>query len=233
MSSFSRDDWLTRQLGKPCYTLKGPISKAHLADLPLGPGLVSAFVDTGDLEQVFFLSSQGFYIVSGMLTFENVAQSLLPIEPNLTVELGFATDGDASTIIALAEQAFSSDRFHGDPLIDNQVASKIKSDWAGNFFRGLRGQWMVVARIKGRVVGFVQVLKKSDDILVIDLIALDSAFQGQGIAKGMILFMVQNCASVSSRVSAGTQISNIGACNLYQSLGFHITSSYYVLHKHL
>jgi len=233
MTPVLTDAWLTCQLGKSCYKLAGSISESTLRSLPLEPCLVSAEVNTSDLESSMVLRSNGFYLVSEMVVFEVLAQSLSIIEPSSHVDITFATPGDAEMVKCLAERAFSADRFHIDPGIDNQLASKIKGEWAGNFFSGQRGQWMIVARLQDRVIGFIQVLMKANDFLVIDLIAVDNAFHGKGLAKAMICYMAHNCGSELSNINVGTQVCNVTACNLYRSLGFRLVSSYNVFHKHI
>ena len=90
-----------------------------------------------------------------------------------------------------------------------------------------------MARLQDRVIGFIQVLMKANDFLVIDLIAVDNAFHGKGLAKAMICYMAHNCGSELSNINVGTQVCNVTACNLYRSLGFRLVSSYNVFHKHI
>ena len=88
-----------------------------------------------------------------------------------------------------------------DPRFPKHLADGIKSSWAGNYFEGKRGDGMVVAERDGGVVGFLQLLWAETGCLVVDLIGLDSAWQGQGIGRDMILYAVLHgtCLLYTSR----------------------------------
>jgi GNAT superfamily N-acetyltransferase len=110
------------------------------------------------------------------------------------------------------------------------VANKIKSHWTGNFFKGKRGDWMIVMTCLGKVMGFLQLLSK-DDTIIIDLIAVDKIHQGRGLAAGMIEFAAKQCGEWS-RMQVGTQLSNVPSTRAYEKLGFRMYGSSYVFHYH-
>jgi ribosomal protein S18 acetylase RimI-like enzyme len=144
----------------------------------------------------------------------------------------FAEPGDERGVRAIAGDAFTFDRFHRDPAIDSATAARIKADWAGNFFAGQRGDWMVVAGKLGKPEGFLQLLKRDDGTVVIDLVAVSSASRGQGLAQAMIAFAAEACLSRAATMRVGTQIANLPSLALYDRLGFRIVSAGYVLHLH-
>ncbi len=110
------------------------------------------------------------------------------------------------------------------------LANRIKAEWAANFFKGKRGDLMVVARREGRVVGFLQCLKSPDGTLVIDLFATDPNVRREGIATDMIVFGAEQTGNRG--VSIGTQIANTPSINLFEGMGFRIVSAQYVFHFH-
>lgn len=129
----------------------------------------------------------------------------------------------------IAASAFRFDRFHADPEISTDVADKIKKTWATNFFRGLRGERMIIATDGHRVVGFLQVIDRPA-LSIIDLIAVAPGAQGRRFATAMIEDAIRSGPRVAWRV--GTQIANAASLRLYENLGFQVTSSQHVLHRH-
>ena len=75
-----------------------------------------------------------------------------------------------------------------DPRIPGELADAIKARWAENYFRGERGDRMVVAGCKGRVEGFLQLLYGNEKTLVIDLIGVAKASRRRGLGRAMLAF---------------------------------------------
>ena len=134
----------------------------------------------------------------------------------------------------IAAEAFVYDRFHRDPAIGGVTASRIKADWAGNFFAGGRGEWMVTAGAPGKPEGFLQLLKGDDGAVAIDLVAVPLAHRGKGLARAMIAFAAEAClgraATHASRHPAGEPAIAVAVSG---RLGFHVTGANYVFHLHI
>ena len=90
---------------------------------------------------------------------------------------------------------------------------------------------MVVARCDNVPAGFLQLLRSAADDMVIDLIAVDAAYRGRGLARAMIGFASAKCNCAGS-VVVGTQVANIPSVRLYETLGFRLTAAQYVFHHH-
>ena len=91
---------------------------------------------------------------------------------------------------------------------------------------------MIVIEHKSKVVGFLQLLKKKSQTIVIDLIAVRNKYRGKGFAKSMVYFAYRNCFRKTKEIEVGTQISNVGSIDFYTKLGFRVVGSSYVLHMH-
>jgi ribosomal protein S18 acetylase RimI-like enzyme len=89
----------------------------------------------------------------------------------------------------------------------------------------------VVARCDNVPAGFLQLLRSAADDMVIDLIAVDTAYRGRGVARAMIGFASANC-DCGGPVLVGTQVANIPSVRLYETLGFRLTAAHYVFHHH-
>lgn len=220
--SVASDAWLTRQLGIPASHLVG----TDPTELPVDPSFIDARVPTSDLVVLNRLEDCGFRVIDTAVTLERPDRDVgVGMEP-----ASFAEPGDAEPVGRIAATALTQSRFHLDPLVPDTVACSLKAAWAGSFFSGDRGDWMVVARSAGAVVGFLQLLDRPD-ALVIDLIATDRAHQGRGMGAAMVSFAAAHCGSAPA-LRVGTQAANIGSLRFYGSLGFRIVSTDYVLHRH-
>lgn len=175
-----------------------------------------------------FLSASGFYLVDTNVVFQKHVHSM----PNKLVgncNLRFAVPEDENQVVGLAKKAFKYSRFHLDNNFSTDIANTIKGEWAGNFFRGRRGEAMVIALVGKTIVGFLQLLNKCDGMLTIDLIAVDNIYQRRGIASDMIVYAETNCRDIK-QIRVGTQVTNIPSLRLYEGLGFMAQETYYVFH---
>jgi ribosomal protein S18 acetylase RimI-like enzyme len=227
------DAWLSERLGKPAFHLVGPLGApavqctAVARQLAAPPLFADVKVAVDDLDGSARATKLGFVLTDTNLRF--VAQrSSIPAADAPAV--GFASPEMADVIAAIAEQAFVHDRFHRDPKT-HASAGALKREWARNFFRGARGDWMVAACRDGVPIGFLQLLRSANDDLIIDLIAVEPSSAGQGVASAMIGFAAKHCR-VTGAVVVGTQVANTRSIRLYERLGFQLQSAQYVFHHH-
>jgi ribosomal protein S18 acetylase RimI-like enzyme len=226
------DEWLADILGRPVWRLAKGAGARPMAELfSADTGFAYAKRDVSDVKSISRLVDKGFRIVDTALTFDgSVALSL----PSLYV-IRTADVRDADAVIGIAGSAFRFSRFHLDPDFPLELANRIKSEWAGNFFSGQRGDGMVVAESDGQVAGFLQLIWGAEGVLIIDLIAVHSGFQGRGIATAMIVHASRfgtGDGRVPAGILVGTQAANIPSVRLYESLGLRLRSAQYVLHFH-
>jgi GNAT superfamily N-acetyltransferase len=219
-----KDEWLGELLGKPAYHIGVTDS---LLQTP-GQAFFDVKIPVDNVNEVRRLQKYGFFLVD---TNVQLVRPYGCIPPGRS-QIRLAQADDEMGVRKIARDSFTFDRFHRDPLIENSTASKIKEAWAGNFFGGHRGRWMVVAEYEGRIVGFVLLLYGDDGVVSIDLIAVDFDQRGKGIARDMISFAMQSCVDPNSKLMVGTQIANFASLALYASLGFKVVKAAYVLHYH-
>lgn len=227
----SRDTWLETFLGKPVWHFSGDESP-DMSAINDGIAFADAKLDVTDLEAHRNYLDSGFHIVSSLLTFICAPEEIIrTVDEKDFIDIRFAIPSDNEAVKAIAKDAFVYDRFHVDPKISEYVAGEIKAAWAGNFFSGQRGEWMVVGEVDGKVVSFLQLLHGGDGQLIIDLIAVSEKARGCGLAKKMIAFASANCAP-NSPILVGTQLANVPSVTLYENLGFRLISSNHVFHCH-
>lgn len=233
--SIVEDAWLGGVMSRRAYRVSGTVEEdgetqaQHiLHQITDRPGFSYARVPTHHVRTSRLLERGGFYVVDTGITLET---RQLPGHEGGGGRVRLARADDQAAIEEIARRSFSYSRFHLDPDIPKYLADEIKTQWVGNFFRGQRGDYMVVAERAGQVVGFLQLLNAPENVLVIDLIAVEQDHRGQGLAEEMIRYAVAACGKPRT-LRAGTQCANIGSLSLYEKLGLRIVSTNYVVHHH-
>ena len=229
--TFAPDPWLSDLLGKPAWHCSGACHELYPQDLPIPPAFVSAKTPVEDRAGILQLMSLGFGLADTniQLTRPVCHGETDAVRPAIR----FARPSDDRAVRLLAREAFIHDRFHRDPLIPDSVASRIKEEWAGNFFHGRRGDWLVVAEDADGLVGFLQLLRGPENVLTIDLIAVAAQARGRRMGRAMIQYAAVQCLGVPARMRVGTQLTNLPSLALYTGLDFRITDASHIWHRHL
>lgn len=228
MKNIILDNWLSKIIGKQSYCLQLVEKNFKKQNLPKGKMFIWTKIPSGNIKKLVYFQKLGFYVVDSNIQL-SLTKKMIEIK---NTNVRFAEPGDEKGVRALARVAFKHNRFNSDPQISKKVACKIKEEWAGNYFSGKRGRWMVVVEYKKNIVGFLQLIRKNYKTIVIDLIAVDKRNRGKGLAKTMISYASINCLGSHGAIEVGTQIANTESLALYAKLGFGIISSSYVLHRH-
>ena len=225
------DSFIGDILGKPVWRVTKP-GEVTPELFSAGPdGFAYAKVDCADIAAITALEKSGFSLIDTNTQFDRSNMEPWPeVELPTDYNVRFAEFADAVAVEKVAATSFVCTRFHLDPMIPDKTANDIKSHWAGNFFKGTRGDWMVVLTCRSETVGFLQLLSKNETI-IIDLIAVDKTHQGKGLAARMVEFAANQCGEWS-RMQVGTQLSNIPSTRACEKLGFRMCDSSYVFHYH-
>jgi ribosomal protein S18 acetylase RimI-like enzyme len=218
------DAWLGERLGCTAWTVEG--QDAVVALDAYGSGFYQAKVAAHDVDRVGALEEVGFRTIDVNITLRRGGGGVV-LEPAVAVR--DAQPADREAVVEIAEQDYSVSRFHLDPQIPNAVASAIKRDWADNFFRGERGDRLLVVDLAGRVIGFELVLDTAEES-TIDLIAVAAPARGKGAGSALVSGLV--ASRPGHPVVVGTQVSNVAALRFYEHLGFTAHTSQFVLHRH-
>ena len=231
--SLKPDEWLSGILGYPAWRVEATADRESLSALQSDTHVFAyAKLDAGDIGHQSSLLNTGFRVVDTALMFDGAISAPAPTAGD---GARFAVAKDREAVVSTAGRAFRFSRFHLDPLVPNAIADAIKSSWAANYFAGKRGDGMVVIERDGRVAGFLQLMWAPDRRLVIDLIGIDPAWQGQGLGRDMILHAARHGTGdgrMPATMMVGTQACNTPSVRLYESLGFRLRSAQYVLHYH-
>jgi len=236
-----KDPWLSGFLHRESYTLNVSAKwienvskdeseeKKQFVDLLSQKVFVQAKIDTLELKTIALLEAWGFHLIDTNVVFEKTI--LKGEHRSVSTKIRVAENIDSQAVGELGSNSFVYSRFYLDPQIPVETANEIKSAWVLNFFRGKRGDQLLVAEKDRKIAGFNQLIYGLDNSVCIDLIAVGKSFARQGIASDLINYIDTVCDD-KKRVVVGAQVSNIPSIRLYQKLGFRMCSSKYVFHYH-
>lgn len=146
---------------------------------------------------------------------------------DVTYVLNRAAEVDA--VAELAGRIFTFDRLHRDTRVTKTDADEAKREWVRKAF-GNPQCHIFTARVAGVLLGFL-IVKLQGEVLLIDLIGVDLAAQGQGIGQSLIVGAISALRGWVDAVQVGTQDVNTDAKAFYEGIGFHRTKSQTTFHK--
>ena len=223
------DKWLSNLLSKDAYHINNLIDLKK-SDLNIKNVFIDAKVNSSDIKSIIKLQELGFKCIEvGVQLVKEYPYRFFNENNNYIRE---ARKEDESYVRKLSSISFNKSRFYKDPQIPIKIASKIKEEWAGNFFSGRRGDRLFIAQERDSILGFLLILKNLNGI-TIDLIAVDKIKRRSGLGKEMIFLASRECENPNDIIKVGTQIDNLNAINFYSSMGFKINSSNLIFHLHL
>lgn len=237
-SPFASDPWLAETLGQPVYRLTSSAGDARLyAEMcRLAEGDKAFFyakIPTADVAASVALQSMGFAVVDTTITFTwreggSVVQRGVEVAP--------VNSAQGETVAGIAETSFVWSRFHLDPKIAPAAANLVKRRWIENYVAGKRGSGLYAAKVNGEIAGFLAVLEATTNgrnVAVIDLIGVSSKHQQRGVGTALVQAFVRDWRTRASELRVGTQAANIRSLRFYESNGFRVADTGYVLHAHM
>lgn len=174
------------------------------------------------------LQTVGFRVIECLLTLDRPFDVGTPTMPT---NVRIAEKADVEGCAAIAGHTFRFDRFHADPEIDDDLADKLKVQWARNSVLG-RADVVFVTYDQEKITGFNACLVCNDSV-IIDLIGVAPEQQGRGLGRALTTAALAHYAGKATRMLVGTQSCNVASLALYQSMGFRIAASALTLHAHL
>jgi ribosomal protein S18 acetylase RimI-like enzyme len=231
------DNWLGEIMARPAFRVdvaEGDVAVAdtlahHRAERACG--FYYAKVPCTRVAEAGALCAAGFRPVDVNLLFDRGVDALPPPAAPSDVTVRACTPEDEAGALAVAGSAYRFSRFHLDPQVPDEVAHRIKREWAGNYVKRVRGDRLFVAVAGGAVVGFLAALK-SDAGATIDLVGVGASHQRRGIGATLVRAFVDHYRSSVPRLHVGTQAANIPSVKMYERMGFTLAGSSYVLHLH-
>ncbi|MBZ5630763.1 MAG: GNAT family N-acetyltransferase [Acidobacteriia bacterium] len=183
---------------------------------------LSARVDTGDFSTIHALEEAGFELIDGIQTFLLALNGNHASAPSGT---RLFEAEDLPEVLEIGRTAFIFDRFHADSALSPAVADRVNESWTRNCCLGVAADAVVVAEEEDRVASYVTCrADRQERRGIIILVATAEWARGRGAARrastaALRWFAEQGMAAVE----VGTQLRNIPAARLYESLGFRLT----------
>lgn len=182
---------------------------------------LSARVDTGDFSAIHALEQAGFELIDGIQTFHlglGRERGAAPAGTRLF------RPGDLPELLEIGRTAYCFDRFHADPAIPADAAARVHEAWTRNCCLGTAADAVVVAESEGRAASYAACrADRQAGKGTIILVATAGWARGRGAARRASLAAIEWFAGQGLReVEVGTQIRNIPAGRLYESLGFRL-----------
>lgn len=134
-------------------------------------------------------------------------------------------------LLDLTLQSGVYSRFKLDTNFRNNEYEKLYKTWIDKSILRELASDIIISKIDGKVVGFTTLAKKRNDLADISLVAVDSNYRGQGIAKKLIHNTLLTAKERGyKKVQVVTQLINEPANNLYIKSGFKKKSLKYIYH---
>lgn len=130
-------------------------------------------------------------------------------------------------VINISKTAFKYSRFTSDPNLKN--GEKVYFEWTQNAF-DKEEKFFICYKIRDRIVGYL-IFSIKEDKCVIELLAVENEYAGQGVGKKLINSLETFCTNNRiNTIIVGTQINNIIAQNFYSKCGFKHLSNNSIYH---
>lgn len=134
-------------------------------------------------------------------------------------------------LLALTLQSGEYSRFRLDLNFKDHEYEKLYKEWIDQSIKKKLATNILIEKINGKIVGFVTLAKKSNDLADISLVAVDRNYRGRGIAKKLIHEAIHLAKFQKyKKIQVVTQLNNSAANTLYSHAGFKKHSLTYIYH---
>lgn len=172
------------------------------------------------LRESMFLEEQRFRFIEMVLhpRLDRLTQLEFPED---TLVITKAEEADLAAIEAIAEHAFSHERYHIDPRLDPRLADLRYSRWARNSFCHPRQQLLKIMD-GAHLIAFFIVEMNDEGGAYWHLTAVAPEWQGQGYGRRVWQAMLRRHRDAGVEyVSTTISAQNVPVLNLYARLGFN------------
>ncbi|GLF89263.1 spore coat polysaccharide biosynthesis protein SpsD [Bacillus safensis] len=169
------------------------------------------------------------YYVGGLTRLEAPPVQMEMPSTDEDVVISLLDEKEYDEAVSLAHQAFVKSRYALDPFLDQNAVQHFYQEWMRNNLLG-RADINLAAKVNDEVVGLIQGMTKGDE-MALELFAIRPDTQGKGIGKKLFMAMMNASYERGHRfISAGTQMHNTIAIQLYEKMGFRTTNAFLYYH---
>ncbi len=122
-------------------------------------------------------------------------------------------------ILKIAKKSFKYSRFYNDPNLSESKSQNVYLHWTEGAFQK-DSKYFVICEREDNIAGFL-LFSSEETFVTVELIAVDEAYQGQGVGKALIKAMESFVLDKDiNKIKVGTQMNNIPAVQFYSKMGF-------------
>lgn len=205
------------------------------------PALVFARIQPDDVRLGEVLGAYGFYPAETTLQISLPLRRFTRMHPNSAgrARLRRAEAGDLPDIVAIAEETFTTDRFHLDPHLPVKLADQRYVQWVERGFRD--GDPLFVyesvdestgqpAADRG-IIGFYLIRGEPGGEVDLSLAGVGSRYRRGGGGALMYEAVLEECREMGYRTAVTTvSTNNLDVVNLFMRFGFVIRSARLTMH---
>lgn len=139
---------------------------------------------------------------------------------------------DIPWLIDISRDAYTKSRYYFDKNFSREICDQFYIEWVKKIANSsASGEKIFILEKNNKPIAYIGSIVVRDAV-EIELIAVDSAYRGQGIGKKIISEFIRNYQKAGQRrFRVVTQGRNIAALRLYQACGFEITEEQLDYHK--
>lgn len=199
---------------------------------------VSVRVSARDLPLIHGLEGAGFRFIESWI-FNKYELEKLPEQKIAPRCLRPARPGDLDLMIEYSRDAFATQRFHADPVIDPERADSLYRKWIQTAFTD-PGRRILAMDIGEKPAAFL-VYSESDlteclsrRYAMWNMALLDPASRGQGVGREFFAAALHHHrASGFDVVDSGLSMRNLASLNLHNRTGFKVVATMITFHRWL
>lgn len=224
--AFELNQWESDFFARPIWRTRCHTDDSQFAD-EIPYGLLQIKVPTNALNEITFLQQQGFHLVEGEIDF---CLDIAKLKPS-NVAYQIATEQDITALESLFSCAFLQSRFRS-PYFSEQENQRFYRTWIAKAVRGEFDDVCLVWRDEqGDIVGGIS-LRLVENTVRVGLLAVSPNQRGQGIGRKLLESAIdwalqKNC----QQFYVATQISNLSAIRLYESIGAKVCATHYWFYR--
>jgi ribosomal protein S18 acetylase RimI-like enzyme len=259
---YTDSPWDSRIIGRRIGSVKhlavvsdGPANAKILRELinalmqPLaerGTECVVCRVQSGELASIHALEQSGFLLMDTLLDFvfgfsAKGREQVNFRPPDKRVSIHRATSQDLQPLMAINERAFGKyfGRYHADPRISSDAATKIYSEWMRSAFNGW-ADWILVGEVDGKIAGsglWRLTLRaegeNSPGVAYCDMVVVDPESQGSGLGTALMSHGMGIAREFAQYLVGPVHVCNYSIQRTLQKVGYKICGARQSFHKWL
>lgn len=191
-------------------------------------GLVVTRIPADDVALLHALEDRDFHVLVPMVTLGSAVARKVEVALPSGISLSPIEPAQIHQVENISAKAFLWGRFTVDLRVPGEGAEKIHRAWTRNCCLGTHAKHVLVARNKDAVLGFIALkfhMAGTVKVGSIELMATAETSRGMGIGRALVQAGCNWLSDTVEYAVVRTELSNIPALRLYESLGFRVLNS--------